>query len=180
MKSSQPVVLATASDWVVPGSVMRSAISDMKDGSNQFTSVRLLKSDEIRAIVREGRRENPIDICDDSDEGDLSCDEELSNSENKSVEGMDEFVTGSDFDADVVFASSVDIFGGVKNDKIVEVSHEEKQPELNISLRLDTTDQLRKAKRRMEYCFMDDYSMKMKPFRRLNRPDYEGEYTFIV
>ena len=77
MKSSQPVVLATASDWVVPGSVMRSVFSDMKDGSNQFSSVHVLKSDEIGAIVREGRRENPIDICDDSDEGELSCHEDL-------------------------------------------------------------------------------------------------------
>ena len=64
--------------------------------------------------------------------------------------------------------------------KLLKAVAIKKQPNLNISLRLDTTDQLRKAKRRMEYCFMDDYSMKMKPFRRVDRPDYEGEYTFIV
>ena len=27
---------------------------------------------------------------------------------------------------------------------------------------------------------MDDYAMKMKSFKRDNREDYEGEYTFIV
>ena len=110
----------------------------------------------------------------------LNCDEGFAESDNKSVEGMDEFAAGSDFDADVVFASYVDIFGLTKNDKIVEDSRDEKQPDLNISLRLDTTDQLRKAKKRMEYCFMDDYSMKMKQFKRVDRPEYEGKYTFII
>ena len=32
----------------------------------------------------------------------------------------------------------------------------------------------------MEYCFMDDYSLKMKSFKRVDIPEYEGEYTFIV
>ena len=27
---------------------------------------------------------------------------------------------------------------------------------------------------------MDDYSIKMKSFKRVERPDYEGEYMFIV
>ena len=27
---------------------------------------------------------------------------------------------------------------------------------------------------------MDDYSLKMKSFKRVDRPEYEGEYTFIV
>ena len=27
---------------------------------------------------------------------------------------------------------------------------------------------------------MDDYSMKMKSFKRVDRPEYEGEYTFTV
>ena len=32
----------------------------------------------------------------------------------------------------------------------------------------------------METCFMSDYSVKMKPFKRSDRPEYEGEYMFIV
>ena len=32
----------------------------------------------------------------------------------------------------------------------------------------------------MEYCLMDDYSIKMKSFKRVDRPEYEGEYTFTV
>ena len=51
---------------------------------------------------------------------------------------------------------------------------------MNLPLRLDATDALIRAKRRMEYSFMDDYSLKMKPFKRLDRPEYEGEDTFTV
>ena len=32
----------------------------------------------------------------------------------------------------------------------------------------------------MEYCFMDDYSLKMEAFKRCDRPEYEGEYVFTV
>ena len=32
----------------------------------------------------------------------------------------------------------------------------------------------------MESCFTDDYSVKMKSFKREEREDYEGEYMFIV
>ena len=32
----------------------------------------------------------------------------------------------------------------------------------------------------MKFCFMNDYSFKMKPFKRVDRPEYEGEYTFTV
>ena len=32
----------------------------------------------------------------------------------------------------------------------------------------------------MKFSFMDNYSLKMKSFKRVDRPEYEGEYTFIV
>ena len=32
----------------------------------------------------------------------------------------------------------------------------------------------------MEHCFMEDYSVKMKAFKRADIPEYEGEYVFIV
>ena len=42
----------------------------------------MLNSDEIGSVVREGRMENPIEVCDDSDE----C---LSENEEYSVDGME-------------------------------------------------------------------------------------------
>ena len=47
--------------------------------------------------------ENPIDVCDDSDE----C---LSEAEEYSVDGMADIEKGSDFDLDVVIANSAEIF----------------------------------------------------------------------
>ena len=87
--SSQPLVLATASDWVVPGSVIGDSICGSGIKSS-FTSVQVLKSDEIGSVVREGRMENPIEVCNDSDEGELSCHLALANSDNYSVDGMNE------------------------------------------------------------------------------------------
>ena len=53
----------------------------------------------------------------------------------------------------------------------------EKNPDLG---RINPTTHLRKAKRRMEDCFIDDYCAKIKTFKREERMDYVGEYTFIV
>ena len=44
-----------------------------------------------------------------------------------------------------------------------------KKPDLNVSLCLTTTDRLRKAKQRLEDCFVDDYFGKIKPFKREER-----------
>ena len=65
------------------------------------------------------------------------------------------------------------------NSVVMNAKHDEKPSELNVSLRLNPTDELRKAKRRMEHCFMEDYSVKMKAFKRVDRPEYEGEYMFF-
>ena len=59
-------------------------------------------------------------------------------------------------------------------------SDDETKPELNVLLRLMTTESLRKAKRRMERSFIDDYCCKIKKIKRVERPEYIGEYTFIV
>jgi hypothetical protein len=98
-------------------------------------------------MVREGGMENPIDICDDSDEGELNCGESLVEAEKYSIDGMDVLETGSDFDADVLYADSVDIFGPMHNDSIKDGNHDEKPLDLDVSLRLNPTDALRKAKR---------------------------------
>ena len=59
---SQPLVLAKASDWIMHGGVMSAAIYGEKKPSS---TVRKLKSEEIGSVVREGMKENPIDVCDD-------------------------------------------------------------------------------------------------------------------
>ena len=150
-----------------------------KKEANSLSSVRLLTSEEMSHVVCEGRKENPIDVCDDSDE-DLKCSEKLIKSETRSIDGVDEFAVGSDFDADVVFAEGLEVFNAASNNVNDTDVCEKKCPEMNVPLRLDATDAFIRAKRRMEYSFMDDYSLKMKPFKRLDRPEYEGEYTFTV
>ena len=169
----QPITIATASDWVVPGTIIGDSITASGVNSS-FDSVRMLKSEEIGSLDREGAMKNPIEICDDSDEGELNCDEVVSKSDNYSVDGVNEMIDASEFDADTAFADGFEIFDATNK------PHEEKTLELDTSLRLNTTDELRRAKRRMEYCFMDDYSMKMKSIKRVDRPEYEGEYTFTV
>ena len=44
--------LVTASDWVVPGSLMSSAIYNVKKEERSASSVRLLKSEELDVVVR--------------------------------------------------------------------------------------------------------------------------------
>ena len=180
--NTQPLMLATVSDWVMSGYDMNRSIYSVKKEEKSMSSVQLLKPDMIGEVVREGRAENPIDICDDSDEGELSCNEVLTEVKKESIDGyrLENIATMSDFDLDIVISNSVDIFGPLSN-KVGNIEEDvKKQPELGVSLRLHTSDELRRAKRRMEYCFMDDYSLKMKSFKRLDRPEYEGEYTFIV
>ena len=196
--------MATASDWIVPGNIISSAINESK---KEVSYVRLLSPKEIGTVVREGMKENPIDVC-DSDEEDLKCDEkfsvdkEVKDPDVYSVDGMDVMLDASDFDADALLADTLDVFEPIHNDEsqmlnkptqgvgkskgwtqvdaIIDAKSDEKTPDLNVSLRLNSTDQLRKSKRRMENCFMDDYSIKMKSFKRAERSDYEGEYMFIV
>ena len=72
---SQPLVLATASDWIVPGNIISSAINESK---KEVSSVRLLNPKEIGSVVREGMKENPIDVCEDLDEEELKCSENFS------------------------------------------------------------------------------------------------------
>ena len=174
-KTTQPLILATASDWVVRGNVVSSAIYD-KD----VREVRMLKSEEIGSVVMEGRMENPIEVCDDSDEEKLKCDDSLVNVDNYSVDVMTQIDSAPDFDADVVFASGSEIFESIKKERVINEKSKQKTPEWDTPLRLITTDEVRRAKRKMEYAFMNDYSSKMKPFKRVDRPEFEGEYTFTV
>ena len=107
-------------DWVMSGSAMSSAIYAVKKEEKPLSNIRLLKSEEIDFVVREGRVENPIEVCDDSDEGGLSCDESLSNNAKYSVSGMNEIEAASDFDADVVLAEGIEIFESMKKENNVD------------------------------------------------------------
>ena len=51
INSSQPLILATASDWVMTGSDMRKAIYDMKKEPTSLSAVRLLTSEEKRWVL---------------------------------------------------------------------------------------------------------------------------------
>ena len=88
-KSSKPrqLTLATASDWVMCGSELSRSIQAVKKEEKTTASVRLMYPDEIGSVIREGRLENPIEVCDDSDVEQLKCDESLVKSEKYSVEG---------------------------------------------------------------------------------------------
>ena len=92
------------------GSDMRKSIYDMKKEPTSLSSVRLLTSEQLVDVVREGRKENPINVCDECDE-ELKCTEDLIKAETYSIDGLAELESASDFDADVVFTDSIDIFG---------------------------------------------------------------------
>ena len=65
-------------------------------------------------------------------------------------------------------------------DKIKTKEALKRKPEINKGLSLESTTKLLKAKRRMEKAFIDDYINKIKLFKRDEREQYDGEYTFTV
>jgi hypothetical protein len=109
----------------------------------------------------------------------LNCQEVVSDANKYSVDGMSDAEMMSDFDPELVYTEGIEVFKPINTpttlDNCVKV-----YADVNKMLRVDATDSLIRAKRRMEHAFMDDYALKMKPFRRLDRPEYEGEYTFTV
>ena len=68
----------------------------------------------------------------------------------------------------------------VQTDSVIKEENNNQTPAINVSLRLELTDELRKAKKRMESAFMDDYIGKIKKFKSDHRDDYKGEYVFTV
>ena len=52
----------------------------------------------------------------------------------------------SDFDFDVVISNSVNIFGPISSGAVATEKHVKKQPELDVSLRLHSSNELRRAK----------------------------------
>ena len=92
-----------------------------------------------------------------------------------SVDGLDVAVATSEFDADEFLNEVVD----EPTNSHTEESCKETL-ELDRMLRVEATKSLRKAKRRMEESFMNDYAVKMKSMKREYRDEYEGEYNFIV
>ena len=125
-------------------------------------------------------KEDPIDVFDDSDDEKLKCDENVDVKEDYdvfSVDGSNVVVNTSEFDADALVENTIGneetqettIPRSVKQEKswfqcnsVMTESNDENKPELNTSLRLTSTDALRKAKRRMESCFIDDHCSKIK------------------
>ena len=68
-------------------------------------------------------KENPIDVCEDSDEEELKCSEkfsvvkEVKDPDVYSVDGMDVMLDASDFDADALLADTLDVFEPIHNDE---------------------------------------------------------------
>ena len=106
---------------------MSSAIYDVKKEVESASSVRLLKSEELDVIVREGKVGNPIEVYAESDE-------ETSNFEKYSVDGMEDVERMSDFDPDVVVNNAKNVFGSLCNTAVTTERCVEKCPELGVSL----------------------------------------------
>ena len=89
---SQPLVLATASDWVASGKVVTSAIYDIK---KEGSYVELMTPEKIGSFARGLVKDDPIDVYDDSDKDELKVDKKkLSIKKEKSydvfsVDGLD-------------------------------------------------------------------------------------------
>ena len=130
------MVLATASNWVIPGNVMASAIQDNMNGvkskmvrqvapfmciaegnrlvsMNESSSVVLLPPEQIKPFTRGLIKEDPIDVVDDSDDEKLTCDEKNDEKGSEkdyevfSVDGMEMVANTSDFDADALFVDAM-------------------------------------------------------------------------
>ena len=79
-------------------------------------------------------------------------------------------INTSEFFANIFFNENL-----ANNDVVRQTETEEDtlktQPKLNISLQLDSTHKLRKAKHRMEDVFAEGYAVKMRTFKRDKRED---------
>ena len=87
----------------------------------------------------EGRKENPIDVCGESDDEKLECYEPRSGADKYSVDGMEDVECMSDFDPDLVFTEGIEVFKSVNTPNIAD-TYEKVYPELNKQLRVDATD----------------------------------------
>ena len=172
MAMTQPLVLAGASAGVLPKFCMDNRL--FMQTSVNSAGVHLMQSNEIQKTVREGVKENPIDILDNSDE-EIVESEVVESVDHYSVDGVDHSVKPSEFDAN-------EFMNEVKSEsaEVTPKSEPKELPELDRMLRLNPTKALKKSKRRMESSFVDDYCSRMKLFKREYRDEYEGEYTFVV
>ena len=200
------MVLATASEWVIPGNVMASAIQNNRNGvktrmvrqvdpmmcvaegdrvvsMNESSSVVLLPPESIKPFTHGLIKEDPIDVVNDSDDEELTCDEKIDEKGSEkdyevfSVDGMEMVAKTSDFDADALFVDAManndteslnkkkQETTSVKEGKgwsqcevVMSGSDDKTKAELDVNLHLTTTESLRKAKRRMERSFIDDYN----------------------
>ena len=152
--TNQPLVLASASAGILPGFAMGDRHFMQSSVNSAYVSI--LKPNKIGVIVRAGVKENPIDVADDSD------DEFVKSEESKSFDHYS--VDGCDISVD----TAGEFFNEVVDEKVkVTTGFTPKEtPELNITLRLNPTKTLTKAKRRMENSFVDDYVGKIKSFKR--------------
>ena len=147
-KQSKPqqLTLATASDWVMSGSELTRSIHAIKKEEKTSASVRLMHPDEIGSVIREGRLENPIEVCDDSDVEPLKCDESLVKAEKYSVDGYEELENMSDFDPDIVTSNAEEVFGTIPRSINASDPRLQHLPELGTELRLHSSYDLRRAK----------------------------------
>ena len=103
---SQPLVLASVSDWVVSGNVIASSIRDVKKDSSL---VSLLHPEQIGSFRRGSVKDDAIDISEDSEVENVMYDEKVDvKKEEKyydvfSVDGTDVILDSSEFDADALY-----------------------------------------------------------------------------
>ena len=83
-----------------------------------MTSVRLMHPTEIGVVVREGGVENPIEVCDDSDDGGMQCNESIPESDKYSIDGMENMECMSDFDPDIFVSNANKVFGSISNEVV--------------------------------------------------------------
>ena len=176
MELTQPLVLASASAGILPSFVLDNR--RFMQSSVNSAAVHLLNPNEIQNTVREGNKENPIDVGDDSEDENVEA-ETGTSVDHYSVDGVTVAVKPSDFDASEFINEVADEVADEQTNSRPDESRKE-TVELDRMLRVEGTKALRKAKRRMEEVFMNDYAVKIKPMKREYRDEYECEYNFIV
>ena len=176
MEMTHPLVLASASAGILPSFVLDNR--RFMQSSVNSAAVHLLNPNEIQNTVREGMKENPIDVEDNSEDEPFEA-ETGTSVDHYSVDGVTVAVKTSDFDAAEFMNEVADEVADEQTNSRTEESRKE-TVELDRMLRVEGSKALRKAKRRMEEAFMNDYAVKIKTMKREYRDEYEGEYNFIV
>ena len=99
MEMTRPLVLASASAGILPNFVMDER--HFMQSSVNSAGVRLLKPNELVDTFREGKKENPIDVCDSDHDEDTKGFGQLREIEMQPMYELDEVAKNSDFNQSV-------------------------------------------------------------------------------